>query len=726
MAEKILTAQRDFSSGEVDANAKRRDDVERLKAGARQMLNWRGLESGAIEVRPGRSALAPTDGIRTELLRVSSAPDLWITFSTGKLTICDLTGTVIATNTSASYLWTDATIGQVSWCVAENNIVICYPGMQPQMAIWNGSAFTFQAYTFKTGLGVTMMPFFRFSVPGAALFYDVPAVGAGVTLGCDEDYFTNAMIGSTLSILGQQCTITAVAGPRSATVTVSTRLPDVMACVVASIAPFTVGQVAQFVDQNFKMEIRAIDPTTNTIAGTLLSAITMTVTSGVDTLVGPLGSSATSALNTISSGSTIQWQEEFMGPLRGWPASCFYDNNRLGFCDFPQRPDAILWSAVSDYQNCWVDSLAAGLQPAAGAEANSAMLEFISARPHVKYVAGWGDEFVFTDLGVYQIPISATNPLKPGSVQFIPVGDGGCASIRPALARDAILFVNAGLTRVSALLRTGSLTTPYILQDVTEYHSHLLNSPVALAVSTGDGEYPERYVYVTNSDGTVIVGKFTQDKQFVGWAPWSGRGLVRWVSSIGTRVLSCVYYGPQNGVIELEDSTLYLDGVIPVNNVPPAMVWAGHGPCWMYESATVTLMDGLLDMGERSVDASGNIILISGDDLSSPTLMAGAIFTQTLEPFVPQAQGGQDVKQRQRRRRIARAMVTVQNATAFTWGDRDIPAFLFNEATDVAPPLRETTYSARTRGRDFDPRITLEKARPGPLTVLEIGIEVTI
>lgn len=725
MAEKILTAQRDFSSGEVDANAKRRDDVERLKAGARQMRNWRPLESGALDVRPGRRALAPADGVRTELLRVSSAPDLWITFSTGKLTIRDLTGAVVATNTSASYLWTDATIGDVSWCVAENNVVICYPGMQPQMVVWDGAAFSFQAYTFKTAFGTTFMPFFRFSVPGATMFYEVPATGTGVNLTCSVAYFTSAMIGSTLSILGQQWLCTAVTDSTHATGTVATRLPDSILVTVDDTSPFVVGQAAAYVNQSIKMEIAAIDRTLNVMSGPLLSAVSFIGPTGADGIVSPLGTASVTGTERNIDATTVQWQEEFMGPLRGWPSACFYDNSRLGFCDFPQRPDAILWTAVGDYQNCWVDSLATTLQPDAGASANAAMLEFISARPHVKYVVGWGDEFVFTDLGVYQIPISATNPLKPGSVQFIPVGDGGCASIRPALARDAVLFVNAGLTRVSALLRTGSLTTPYILQDVTEYHSHLVKSPVALAVSTGDGEFPERYVYVTNSDGSVIVGKFTQDKQFVGWVPWNSPGLVRWVSSIGTRVLSNVLYGT-TALVELEDGTIFLDGVIPVNDVPTAMVKDGKGPCWPYASGTITLMDGLLDMGERSVDANGNIVLISGDDLSSATLMAGNIFTQTLEPFVPQAQGGQDVKQRQRRRRIARAMVTVQNATAFTWGERDIPAFLFNEATDVAPPLRETTYSARTRGRDFDPTIVLQKERPGPLTVLEIGIEVTI
>jgi hypothetical protein len=53
----LLSAQRDFSAGELDPEMKRRDDLPIYKAGGRQMRDWRILNSGIIEQRPGRRAL---------------------------------------------------------------------------------------------------------------------------------------------------------------------------------------------------------------------------------------------------------------------------------------------------------------------------------------------------------------------------------------------------------------------------------------------------------------------------------------------------------------------------------------------------------------------------------------------------------------------------------------------------------------------------------------------
>jgi hypothetical protein len=43
----------------------------------------------------------------------------------------------------------------------------------------------------------------------------------------------------------------------------------------------------------------------------------------------------------------------------------------------------------------------------------------------------------------------------------------------------------------------------------------------------------------------------------------------------------------------------------------------------------------------------------------------------------------------------------------------------------VAPPLRNQTYTWRPTGRAYDPRVALVKDVPGPITVVEFGMEVT-
>ena len=51
-----------------------------------------------------------------------------------------------------------------------------------------------------------------------------------------------------------------------------------------------------------------------------------------------------------------------------------------------------------------------------------------------------GNEFVFCDNKVFYIPISVTNPLKPGSAAFNLLADDGCAAVQPRPTDAFILY----------------------------------------------------------------------------------------------------------------------------------------------------------------------------------------------------------------------------------------------------------------------------------------------
>ena len=751
MSQKLVIPQTNFSTGEVDPSAKRREDQPRLRFGARVMRNLRPLNTGALSQRPGRRALFLGTGTRTEQFRIANGLDYLLHFSAGEVAIFSLSGVLLVSNTG--YPWTNANVGQIVWCIAANQIVICFPGMQPQIILYTPSnaSWSFSSFSFSTLQSQVQEPFLRRSVLGATML--ASAQTGSITLTCSVPYFTNSMIGSRISFLGQQVTITAVGSTvpiTTATATVANKLPDSIVWTLAAplgagnpTAPFGLNQVVEGAQTQRKGEVTAVDTVATTVTAVLMDSISYYGTNGAltdESLVSVLGEQAVtkSTPQTGAVGPTLQWQEEFMGPVQGWPESCFFDGERLGFCAFPQVPEAILWSAIGVFDDFWVDSCATQSgSAAAGAAPTAAILEFMSAKPRVQFVIGeWGSEFVFTDKGVYQIPLSVSQPLMPGGVEFILISDDSCAPIAPALTREAIVFISGGLNRVGAVIRTGSLTMPFAVQEVTEFHRHLLTGPVSIAVSVGDGEFPERYVYVCNADGSVAIGKFTQDRQFVGWVPWSCTGTdvnnnptkygtPTWVSSFGANVLYTTLY---NGlyVIEMEDDTQYLDCSVLINNIPANMQKAGKGPMWMFESMNVRIMDGAIDYGWRLTDANGNILKKPDDDFSSATLVAGQPWTETLQPFAPMAPGGPDQKQRQRRRRISRATAAVQNSTGFLWGGLEIPPYFFGDDPTQQPPLREDEYACRLLGRFYDPIVQLVKDMPGPITILEVSMEITI
>ena len=274
-------------------------------------------------------------------------------------------------------------------------------------------------------------------------------------------------------------------------------------------------------------------------------------------------------------------------------------------------------------------------------------------------------------------------------------------------------------------MRTGNFTTPYVEQDLTLFHSQLINQPIAIMVGKGDDGFPERYIYVLNGDGSVIVGRAQEDKSFVGWMPWTGAGIVSWISQGFVDVLFTTLYGTRY-ILEYENSGYYLDQAVLVNSPPAKMISGGNGAFIAFANGTVRVMDGAIDYGIRSVDATGHLIALPDDDFSSATAVAGKSFTSTLSPFVPEAAPGQAIGQRQRMRRISRAVVQVYNSNGFTFGGRTAPPNNFGEDPTAQPVLRETTYRTRQLGRSFDPQIVLLKDNPGPLTIVELAIESTV
>ncbi|MCW2315112.1 hypothetical protein M2322_000632 [Rhodoblastus acidophilus] len=457
MIPRSIRAQREFGGGQIDASARRRDDQDFLKTGGRQMSNWRRRSTGSMEQRPGRRAVFKAAAARLEYFRMAPGYEYFICFADNQVIIYDPAGNVAFSNTDGAYLWTSGSSASIVWCQAQFEIIICFPGMQPQVLTWDRAAHTWSAsaFTFVTQSGIVKEPFYRFSIPGATMTYS--GTTGSVTLTCSKPYFTAAMIGSRLSILGCQVTLTAVADSTHATATVANKLPDCAIFYVNSSAGFMPGQVAKTSNTNTKIEVGSVGTLSAPInwwngsnsivvpAGTAYVCGCMMSPQSYDqqvfnanNLLGPsadllVGPSTKTTMiaqpnNYAVPQPTVQWAEEFMSAHQGWPQGCAYDAGRIIFYDFPQMPDAVLWGSLYGPRFFWIDSTAATTDTTAGADASSAILEFVSpsgrTRPRVRHVVGWGDEFVFTDSGIFYVPISSQNPLKPGSVELDHARDG--------------------------------------------------------------------------------------------------------------------------------------------------------------------------------------------------------------------------------------------------------------------------------------------------------------
>src|SRR5581483_5927573 len=145
---KHVVRQNDFSAGQLSATAKRGGDKPFVRAGARQMENFRLMATGASEVRPGRSALFLQDG-RVDEVRMSVTSSFKLCFGNNAWIVRDETGAVVATDGGRP--WTTASAAQVVWTRIKNQIVAFFPGSRPRVATWDGvspSGWTFADFAF--------------------------------------------------------------------------------------------------------------------------------------------------------------------------------------------------------------------------------------------------------------------------------------------------------------------------------------------------------------------------------------------------------------------------------------------------------------------------------------------------------------------------------------------------------------------------------------------------
>lgn len=458
------------------------------------------------------------------------------------------------------------------------------------------------------------------------------------------------------------------------------------------------------------------------------------------------GSATTTAAAATGQGAITVWDDEIMNSFRGFPASCFSDQFRLGFCDFPALPGGVGWSAINSATDLYANDTSSP---------DNAIFEIAPGKVKVRYVVPGPEssEFVFCDTKIYYIPISVTNPLVPGSVAFQLLSGDGAASVKPRIAQEAVLYVNAGQNSMFAVIATGAYNKPFNTKDLSQFHQHLFNNIQAIAAPNADGTFNERYAYVLNGDGSIACGKYNPESlqtnlPVIGWGPWSGVGVVSWVAAWNADVIfTASYFGA--GICEILDDTQYLDCALVLNNLPaPFAPPGGKGNLWFIPSQTVDLIDQVTRfMGVYWIDPNGFLIpqFSGGENLSIASLVAGQPWTMTVEPFAQDATPGADMHQRMGLRQISNLAVYVINSTGFLFaslfsakqtatspplgtvtGTRPVAAWNEGDNATLPPPLRETAESWTPTGSSFDPRVAIIKDNPGPLMILEIGMEISI
>lgn len=406
---------------------------------------------------------------------------------------------------------------------------------------------------------------------------------------------------------------------------------------------------------------------------------------------------------------TIDWQEQAFSPVRGYPASVAFHQDRLVIGGSRELPNRLWFSKSGDLFNF---DLGSGLDDEA--------IEFSILSDQVNAIRGIfsGRHLqVFTSGAEWMV---TGDPLTPATVQIrrqTRVGSVINRYIPPISVDGATLFVARNGEQIQEFLYT-DIEQAYQVTDLALVSRHILKNPV-----DQDFDQRRRLLFIVREDGTFATLTVFRSEAVAAWTLHETAGQAQSVAVVGDDVYLLVKRGDA-WMVELFDDDLNLDSALTGDADTAALNWAGLDH--LDGHAVSVVADGVVQP-DRDV-TQGAITL----DQPAHRVEAGIPFTHIIEPLPPSAVheggGGRAV-------RLIEAVFRVEDTAALRLdigrGLKDVPLRRFDgrPLLDAPPPLISGDVTVRALGWQAQadkPLWRIEQSIPLPFTLLSVATELKI
>ncbi len=406
---------------------------------------------------------------------------------------------------------------------------------------------------------------------------------------------------------------------------------------------------------------------------------------------------------------TIDWEEQSYSPVRGYPVSIAFHQDRLvvgGSRDLPNR----LWLSCSG--DLFNFDLGTGLDDEG--------IEFGILSDQVNAIRGVfsGRHLqVFTSGAEWMV---TGDPLTPANVQILRqtrIGSVISRYIPPVDVDGATLFIARNGQEIREFIYT-DIEQAYQSTDLALLSRHLIVNPV-----DQDFDQKRRLLFLIRADGLFATVTMYRAEAVAAWTLHDTAGHVKSVSVAGDTVYLLI---ERDGayLIEEVDDDLQLDCALTGESDEATSLWSGLDHL---EGKTVSIVaDGRVQT-EKTV-AGGEITL----DDAAKKVQIGLSYTHIIEPLPPSliADGGAG-----RMIRLIEASFRLRNTSALRLdvgrGLKDIPLRQFSEDDILDAPMPAVSGDIRVRAFGWQNDLTrplwrIEQDLPLPFALLAVNLEVNI
>lgn len=731
---KSAIPQKDFSLGEVRPDAIERDDTDLVGRSLQQAENTMITSTGAIENRPGSFYLvtaggddgveiAPADGVRFAMVITPGGVEIYT--EQGRL--------------SASFSGAPWAAGENVWVNDIGDVILIGSSVSAPYALdYTKGVFTFGAMAFFVGAGGTIaQPYWAYE-PDVKI--TPSALTGAITVTADKPVFNANYVGQRIRYVGKEVLVDSLVSDVLVNGTVKQELHPTVKLTVDDPTGF-------LVDDAVEHDILGGQGVITAISGSDIFVLVTKFLTGFDAndnpkLVGPNAKSNISAKASATPAGTKLWDEPLMSPERGYPGSSSNHAGRVIFNDLPQAPNVVTLSAAGTINDFTV-----------GTNDDDAIVETIgvSKSTRVLHAVSAEDLLLLTSKGVYYQKTRDRTPLTPQNWDPIKFDDTGASRIRPVRVFDGVVFVGANGQNILGAILQGDINKAWILIPLSDFHSHLISSPVSLGATNNDSDRPERFVFIINEDFSAVVMRWERGPAFesdsVGFVPWTTAGDYKSIFMAFGKTHAIVERTINSATVkflERLDATAFVDagtgfstdagnciadengdklvdenGDCVSGESPSAIHLAGH-------TASVYLDD--YDFGDRSIDANGVPLDENGVRLvlpSSPNeAQIGLSFTTRIKPWSRRSVEG--FNKRREAQRIIRLSVAVQDTLRFSVNGEDWGGYRIADDLSLPPKRRTEHAHFFPMVRDHYQDIPLVRDRPGPFRATAMYFKVAL
>lgn len=731
---KETLSQNDFGFGETRPEAVERDDTPLVVEGLKCARNTVGLTTGAIEGRPGTLHIGSTTALHGREVDLGKGRVFDVHVVADGVVVYGSDGSVdsefLFNNWDAltSKYGSDTFEESQFWILPDpdtSSILIgssAYP--THALVLDDAGAWAFGLFQYERSLnGAVQHPYFPY-FPGVTI---TPSARTGeITVTASAPIWTDAYEGLRIRYVDREIILGTRVSSTIMNATVTEELPPTFEFTVASGAGYQVGDAVEH-------ETLGGQGIVVSVSGNSISVLALVLWDGFaasEKLVGPNASQVISAQTSVSPGGSTQWDIQMGSRVHGYPGWGAKHKGRAYFNRYPSAPNAFAVSIagrIDDFR--------------AGPDDGDAFVETLGANRggDLLYIISAEDLLFFTTRGLYYQPTRGGEDVTPKTIAPVPFSQMGCSNTVPVAIDDGAVFVDSVGEQIYAAMLAGDYYRSWTAKNISQYHSHLISSPVFLGATVAGSERPEHFIYAINDDGTVAVCQWDRDQNKIGWRPWETAGAFKSIYQAFGRMWSVVdreIGGTTNRFRERFEQGVYLDCAslvqIEEGSGVSSTVTNVFGsdtkfPAHLFGEQPAIFMENW-DLGDATISSDGVPVTSDAMDFEFPDFdgyaQLGLPFTITVTPWprrsVNTQRGARDIK------RMVKAFITVLDTLKFKFEGYTFGGYRAGDDLTVPPKLRSEEFAAITGGRSAFEERPIVSDRPGPFKIAKLKYRVTV